>query len=907
MKGRKSKKSKILIVAIVTILIIVSTIITIVLTPKSYALTTEDGKFDYFYNPDDMTAIISKCNNIGDGDGNVVVPSTIGDYQVTTVLAEVFTGSWIKTIYIPSSVVSISGDVVDDCSNLTSITVDEQNTNYSTSEGVLFNKEKTTILCYPQGKQETEYEIPDSVTDVYADTFDKCENLISIDIPNTVTSIGSRAFNDCSKLENMELPSGLKTIEENLFDGCTALKSVSIPEGITSIGARAFRHCSNLSTITIPAKVTSIGESALYGCNALKSIEVDENNTKYMSENGVLFNKSKTEIIQYPAKKEETIYTIPEQVTSVGEYAFYYCENLTNITIQEGIIDIGRAAFSFCRSLDNIVIPKSVKTIGSHAFRYCTNLRSITIDGEITEISGSCFYGCSSLESIVIPYGVTKIDYEAFIGCTSLKSITMPRTVRTINSTGGNDDLTIYGWAGSYAQEYANEKSITFIELIDTVSPTIFSVRGNATNWTNKDVTLTISAIDKESGLAGYSFDNGETWQTSRMKTYSKNTSGVIIKVKDNQGNIATYEETINIDKIDTMAPIAGTLLMKLNNESGTDYTNDTWTEQSVYIAINNGSDELSGHKTTTYSVNSGAATVNPQTLTESGTYEIVVTTTDNAGNTATNSYTIKIRKAECIEITAKPSKMEYEANENFNSDGMEISVTYDNGGKEATCTETGLTEGKHCLNCGEILEEQEEIPAKGHSYEEIVTEPTCTEKGYTTHTCTGCKDSYVDTYTNELGHNYKDGQCIECGEKFSQIEVTSKKYKIDDIYISKIQEKVTVKELKEELETNATQINIYNKDNEQQEEETKLATGMKAELKLNDQVKTFTIVVSGDVDGDGEIKLADMSMVNRCRLKKTTLDGAYFIAADVTGDGVVNFQDLVKINRFRLHKITEL
>ena len=358
---------------------------------------------------------------------------------------------------------------------------------------------------------------------------------------------------------------------------------------------------------------------------------------------------------------------------------------------------------------------------------------------------------------------------------------------------------------------------------------------------------------------------------------------------------------------------------MKLINEHRTDYISGVWTEENVYILLNNGSDTQSGHNSTFYSVNQGQTTAEPQTLTESGIYEIVVTTMDNVGNTATNLYTIKIRKAEKLEIIAKPIKMEYKANENFDPKGMEILVVYDNGdkeatsnytiinaenltckvtnveiqyngnsnikteieginvghlevidkGKEATCTEKGLTEGKHCSNCEEVLEAQTEI--------------------------------------SEKGHNFKNGECTRCGEKTLPITVESKKYKIDNIYISRIQEKVTVKEVKESIETNATQINIYNKDNELQKDDAKISTGMKIELKLNDEVKTFVLVVNGDIDGDGEIKFADLSMANRYRLKKITLEGAYFRAADVTGDGIVNFKDLVKINRFRLHKIIEL
>lgn len=380
MKLKKRKKSKALIVVIAMILVILSTIIISLITPKSYAFTTDDGKFDYYIDPSNMTALIVSCNNVGDGDENVVVPSIIGDYTVTGIISEVFTGSWIETIYIPSTVTSISADVVDDCINLKSINIDEQNTTYTSVDGVLFNKDKTTILSYPQGKQETEYTIPNSVTNIYTATFDKCQNLISINIPNEVTDIGTKAFAYCAKLENIELPSKLNKIEDNLFDGCSSLKTISIPDGISGIGNRAFRNCKSLINIIVPASVSSIGEQAFYECDSLTNIEVDEKNYKYLSIDGVLFYKNKTLLIKYPANKDATSYSIPTDVTEIEAYAFHNCKNLNNIIIHDGVTKIGKSAFSHCIALESISIPDSIYSLSDNAFYYCTNLKSVIFE-----------------------------------------------------------------------------------------------------------------------------------------------------------------------------------------------------------------------------------------------------------------------------------------------------------------------------------------------------------------------------------------------------------------------------------------------------------------------------------------------------------------------------------------------
>ena len=234
-------------------------------------------------------------------------------------------------------------------------------------------------------------------------TITDCSTSISgdISIPSTlggysVTSIGSSAFYDCAALTSVTIPNSVTSIDIGAFEDCTSLTSVTIPNSVTSIGAWAFENCTSLTSVTIPNSVTSIGNFAFSGCESLTSINVDENNENYCDINGILFNKDKTELIQYPIGKTDTSYTIPDSVTSIGAWAFYNCTSLTSVTIPNSVTSIGSYAFYGCKLLTSITIPNSVTSIGSYAFYGCESLTSITIPDSVTCIGDRAFDNCSS-------------------------------------------------------------------------------------------------------------------------------------------------------------------------------------------------------------------------------------------------------------------------------------------------------------------------------------------------------------------------------------------------------------------------------------------------------------------------------------------------------------------------------
>ena len=207
------------------------------------------------------------------------------------------------------------------------------------------------------------------------------------------------------------------------YSDSSSVKTVEIKSGVTSIGDRAFVDCGSLTSITIPDSVTRIGDYAFRGCNSLTSITVDGSNQNYSSQDGVLFNKDKTVLIQYPIGNTRTSYTIPNSVTSIGDNAFRDCDSLTSIEIPNSVTSIGDGAFRSCYSLTSVTIGNSVTSIGNGAFWDCYILTSITIPNSVTSIGDSSFEGCSSLTSIIIPNSVTSIGYRAFSYCVSLKDV----------------------------------------------------------------------------------------------------------------------------------------------------------------------------------------------------------------------------------------------------------------------------------------------------------------------------------------------------------------------------------------------------------------------------------------------------------------------------------------------------
>jgi uncharacterized repeat protein (TIGR02543 family) len=276
---------------------------------------------------------------------------------VRAIKANAFKDAPLATISIPASVTSIGANAFFDNNSLTSFTVAPANANFSSIDGVLFNKNATTLLNYPVKSSATTYSIPVGVTTIADNAFRKATLLTSVTVPSGVTSIGASAFSEAYALTSINIPAGVTSIGNGAF-GQTAITSINIPEGVTSIGNSAFQYARQLTSINIPASVTSIGNDAFFGNVSMTSITFAPGSQLTSIGSGAFWSSVITAI------------TIPANVTSIGNRAFQDTVRLETVKFEPGskLTTIGELAFYEAKVLTSISIPASVTTIGRQPF-----------------------------------------------------------------------------------------------------------------------------------------------------------------------------------------------------------------------------------------------------------------------------------------------------------------------------------------------------------------------------------------------------------------------------------------------------------------------------------------------------------------------------------------------------------
>ncbi len=343
------------------------------LTIFPFGLTTAkalvSGDYEFSLTAEGKAVVTAYSGN----ETEINIPSILetdgNRYEVISVDMSIYNDVDITKITVPATVTVIENvsDLNRNHNTLKEISVDEDNANYSSKNGVLFDKEKTTLYLFPNDASSFIYSLPETVETIFAYAFSGNSNLSIINFSDSLREIGTGAFSDCTRIANLSFGNMLESIGSNAFNGCSNLVFVSIPKSVQNIGLAVFRNCGRLMNIS-----------------------VDEENTNYTSVSGVLYglsnNNNKTELIAYPAAKNDKSFTIPDDVIAVVSYAFYGAKNLESVNMGTNLTDIRSYAFSDCSALNSVTIGSGVSNIGECAFLNCESLKSMRIGNNVNSI-----------------------------------------------------------------------------------------------------------------------------------------------------------------------------------------------------------------------------------------------------------------------------------------------------------------------------------------------------------------------------------------------------------------------------------------------------------------------------------------------------------------------------------------
>lgn len=646
----------------------------------------------------------------------------------------------------------------------------------------------------------------DGVTEIAEDACRGLEYVTTVTMPDTVKSIGDSAFEGCEALSNLTLSVNIESIGKNAFNGCTELEAVVLGDGLKTIGDYAFANCSYLTDINIPESVTYIGENIfqktawhnyrgkgiiifdnwVFGYKGSVSkdtvlnldknirgvadeafkdesnfvaINVDAENPLLLSENGILYNKNKTEIIVYPCGKADKEYIMPDTVLSVGDETFYNCINLNKVEISSAAKTLGEYSFYGCEYLHDLYIPEGVEEIPEYAFAYCERLHNLTIPDSVVSIGNSAFSYIGTSSYWDEDYGEYKRSLNIKIG----DRVKFIGEYSFYDAGSGYNDKIILGNSvekiGRYAFEYTDITDIQFPDSLKVIENGAF-YHSDLKNLVIPDSVEYIGsgAFSYNSSLKEVTFGTGIKEIGSDIFSSCDDLESIYCAVSQRHWNAIKGYDNIPADvDLYLSHPHEYTYTVEVEptcTETGVGrYTCKFGDSYTVDIPA-------TGHS---WILDEESCVAPTCTVPGKDVYEC-----EKCGETREEKIDLGGHKWTETSYTAPTCNEEGERYlectvcketdiEVVSSTGhFPMSVAQVN----ATCTEDGLTLGSKCYVCGEILEGCEVIPATGHTETEVGrTEPDCVNPGYEEGVvCSVCGEVISGrVITPALGHSFVD------------------------------------------------------------------------------------------------------------------------------------------------------
>lgn len=595
--------------------------------------------------------------------------------------------------------------------------------------------------------------IKKGITDIGICVFSGLSNLKWAELDDGIKTIGQSAFSDCKVLEKVKLPANLATIESYVFSGCKTLEKIELPEKLTYIGSGAFSD-TGLRSIRMPASLKRCDKYA-FGSSSNNSIDtvyiedltswlsMEEGPNFFSSEDIELSSKSPT--IKYYVDGEllERL-VIPDEVTSIRDYAFNCGKEIREVVFHENVKIIGRSAFLGCENLEltRDKLPNYLQTIGAYAFAKCKKISKVGIPSSVTEIGEAAFAMCSGMTQCIFAQEIQieKISRKLFQGCTSLEKTTIPAGVTIIE-----------GYA------FQNCKKLDRI----TIPATVISILSEAFYSCTNLEAVEFEKDSKLKNIEDYVFAYCDS-----LKSIQIPANVITIKLAAFCGSVDELVFLGDFGNFNSM------LEMDFHGPRKITYyaCNDTWNSSEAQNFLSNSSYNITPNP---IHMSTESTSLTPATCTEAGERTFVCdhcnkSFTEELPATGHKLTSKEHKDATCIE---KGCDIQVCSNckEEFRTE-LETDPTahqYDDGTViEPTCSRDGYT-AYTCQLCKNTKHEDYK-PRTEHAYEDTVVKSTCQMQGYTIHQCKNCDYSYTDTWTEPLEHDYeatvKAPTCTERG-----------------------------------------------------------------------------------------------------------------------------------------------